>query len=247
MTAIYRTALVTGASSGIGRAVAVRLRRAGMQVLALGRSAEALQSLTAEHDVTPIVADVRQTGSIADLFARREIDVLVNNAGLLSTRAAFQDIAHLDIDEMIDVNLKAPLHLARLALPNMIAQRRGHLFFIGSIAGRWPHPNSAVYGASKAGVSLFCDSLRCDLLGTGVRVTEIAPGRVETQLYRTALGPQRAQAELYDGYRTMSPEDVADILEAALSMPAHVDVSRIEVLPTSQAVGGGRIVKDHGS
>src|SRR5262249_45732379 len=147
------------------------------------------------------------------------------------------------IDTMIATNFTAPLHLARLALPGMIERGFGHLFFIGSSAGRFPHPNSAVYGASKAGMSLFCDALRCDLLGSGVRVTEISPGRVQTKLYRTAIGLEGAQAELYDGYEAIAPEEIAGLVVTALEMPAHVDVSRLEVFPTSQAVGGSRMVK----
>jgi NADP-dependent 3-hydroxy acid dehydrogenase YdfG len=242
MIGAYRTALVTGASSGIGEAIASRLRAEGLSVIALGRDAAALEALAARAGVVPVAADVRDTARLAELFATNDIDVLVNNAGVLTSRAAFQEIDPADIDAMIDVNLKAPLHLARLALPGMIARRRGHLFFIGSSSGLAPHPNAAVYGASKAGVSLFCDALRCDLLGTGVRVSEIAPGRVETRLYRTALG-ERAKAELYDGYLSIRPEDIAELLVAALALPKQVDVSRIEVFPTAQAVGGGRIVK----
>ena len=144
---------------------------------------------------------------------------------------------------MIDVNFKAPLHLTRLALPAMIARGYGHIFFIGSSAGLVPQPNAGVYGASKAGVGHFSDCLRCDLLGTGVRVSEICPGRVETQLYRTAIGMEDAQAELYDGYEPIHPEDIAALVMAAINMPRNVDVSRIEVFPTSQAVGGSRMVK----
>lgn len=243
MTVPYQTALVTGASSGIGRAIAVELRRAGLTVLALGRSMDALTALQAECGAIPLALDIRDTDRLAEVFAEHPVDVLVNNAGVLSTRAAFQDIDPAEIDSMIDINLKAPLHLARLALPGMVARGRGHLFFIGSSAGRAPHPNAAVYGASKAGVSLFCDALRCDLLGTGVRVSEIAPGRVETQLYRTAMGLDVAQQELYDGYKSIRPEDIASLLLAALSLPEQVDVSRMEVFPTAQAVGGARMVK----
>ncbi|MGH8350969.1 MAG: SDR family NAD(P)-dependent oxidoreductase, partial [Pseudomonas sp.] len=108
------------------------------------------------------------------------------------------------------------------------------------------HPGAAVYGASKAGISLFCDALRCDLLGSGVRVTEIAPGRVQTQLYKAAMGMEAAGAELYDGYESIMPEDIATLLLAALSLPQQVDVSRVEVFPTAQAVGGARMVKTRG-
>ncbi len=196
--------------------------------------------------MTTLQADVRDYRSLAAALEGQAVDVLVNNAGILSTRAAFQDIDEAEIDNMLDINLKAPLHLARQVLPGMVGRGRGHLFFIGSSVGRAPHPGAAVYGASKAGVSLFCDALRCDLLGSGVRVTEIAPGRVQTQLYKAAMGMQAAGSELYDGYESIQPEDIAQLLLAALKMPRQVDVSRLEVFPTAQAVGGGRMVKTAG-
>ncbi|WEZ86612.1 SDR family NAD(P)-dependent oxidoreductase [Pseudomonas sp. NyZ480] len=222
------------------------LRDAGLEVIAVGRSREALAELAGESGVTTLEADVRDVGALKAALEGQAIDVLVNNAGILSTRASFQEIEETEIDNMLDINLKAPLYLARQVLPGMVERHAGHLFFIGSSAGRAPHPGAAVYGASKAGVSLFCDALRCDLLGTGVRVTEIAPGRVQTQLYRTAMGMQAAGSELYDGYESIQPQDIAELLLAALRMPAAVDVSRLEVFPTAQAVGGARMVKTLG-
>jgi NADP-dependent 3-hydroxy acid dehydrogenase YdfG len=239
----FHVILVTGATSGIGRAVAVRLRREGVRVLATGRDQAKLASLAAESGAEPFAIDMRDAAAFERVFAENAIDAVVNNAGILATRARFQEIDPADIDGMIDVNLKAPLHVARMALPPMIKRGRGHLVFVGSSAGRWPHPNSSVYGASKAGISLFCDALRSDLLGTGVRVTEIAPGRVETMLYREAIGPVAAHAELYDGYNSLCPEDIAELIVTVLAAPANVDVSRLEVFPTDQALAGARIVK----
>lgn len=237
------TALVTGATSGIGKAIVIALSEAGHRVVALGRNPDELDSLSALPGVTALQADVCDHASMAAIVEQYQPEILVNNAGILSTRAAFPEIDPVEIDRMLDINLKAPLHLARHALPAMVSRGKGHLFFIGSSAGRAAHPNAAVYGASKAGISLFCDALRCDLLGSGVRVTEIAPGRVQTQLYRTAISAETLQSELYDGYESIQPEDIAQLLLTALQMPAAVDVSRMEVFPTSQATGGGRMVK----
>ncbi|SOE84609.1 NADP-dependent 3-hydroxy acid dehydrogenase YdfG [Burkholderia sp. YR290] len=238
----YQTALVTGASSGIGRAIAQRLVNDGLEVYALGRDAKALDALASECDVTPIALDLQDTTPLRDLFARTEIDVVVNNAGLLPALAKFAESELADIDRMIDINLRAPLRLAHMALDGMIQRRRGHLFFVGSSAGRFPHPNTAVYGATKAGISMFCDSLRCDLLGTKVRVTEIAPGRVQTSLYRTALGAEGANEKLYDAYHSIQPENIAELIATAIALPEAVDVSRMEVFPTDQAAGGSQIV-----
>ncbi|KVK88111.1 short-chain dehydrogenase [Burkholderia cepacia] len=237
-----KVALVTGASSGIGRAIAHRLAKEGLKVYALGRDAAALDALAKECDATPIAVDLQDTSPLRELFDRVEIDVVVNNAGLLPAIAKFGECSPDDIDRMIDVNLRAPLRIAQMALDGMLKRRRGHLFFIGSSAGRFPHPNTAVYGATKAAISMFCDSLRCDLLGSKVRVTEIAPGRVQTSLYRTALGEVGANEKLYDAYRSIQPEHIAELISTAIALPDCVDVSRMEVFPTDQAAGGSQIV-----
>ncbi|SAK63100.1 short-chain dehydrogenase/reductase SDR [Caballeronia glebae] len=238
----YRNALVTGASSGIGRAIAKRLVEDGLHVYAVGRDAAALDELAAGGGVTPITLDLRDPTPLNGVFAGTEVDVVVNNAGLLPALKKFDACSTADIDSMIDINLGAPLRLAHMALEGMMQRKRGHLFFVGSSAGRFPHPNTAVYGATKAAVSMFCDSLRCDLLGSRVRVTEIAPGRVQTNLYRTALGEQLANEKLYAGYRSIQPEDIAELISTALRLPDSVDVSRLEVFPTDQAPGGSQIV-----
>ena len=168
--------------------------------------------------------------------------MLVNNAGVLA-RGPFQHADPDALDEMLAVNFATPLRLARLALPGMIARGRGHLVFIGSSAGHTPHPDLAAYGATKAAIAHFCDSLRGDLLGTGVRVTEIAPGRSRTKLYRDAVGLGRVEAELYDGVDPIEPEDVAALLLTVLASPPRLDVSRIELYPASQAIAGTRVLR----
>ncbi|WOS65431.1 SDR family oxidoreductase [Sinorhizobium fredii] len=243
MSDAYRTALVTGVTSGIGRATVLKLRAMGLTVLAVGRNEEALAALSKDCGALPVKADVRDTRAIAEQIGDREIDILVNNAGILSTRASFQEIDPGEIDAMIDINLKAPMHLTRLLLPGMVARKRGHLIYLGSSGGQAPFPSMGAYGPSKAGLSLFCDNLRCDLLGTSVRVSEIVPGRVQTDLYRTALGPDQARAALYDGYRSIQPEHIASLIGTVIDLPAFVDVARIEVFPTDQATGGGSMVK----
>ncbi|MGV2020287.1 SDR family oxidoreductase [Agrobacterium sp. 22-223-1] len=240
---VYRNAVVTGATSGIGKAAVLELARRGLTVYAIGRNREQLDELSSEKGVIAVQADVRETERIADAVKGVEIDVLVNNAGILSTRATFHEIDPAEIDAMIDVNLKAPMHLTRALLPGMVERRRGHLVYIGSSGGQAPYPNMGAYGPSKAGLSLFCDNLRCDLLGTSVRVTEVVPGRVQTDLYRTAMAGNSARTLLYDGYRPVQPEHVSSIIVNAIELPVFVDVARIEVFPTDQATGGGTMVK----
>jgi NADP-dependent 3-hydroxy acid dehydrogenase YdfG len=239
----YRTAVVTGATSGIGRATVLKLRELGLTVYAVGRNEDKLQELLALSGAKPIKADVRNTGEIFDRLSGVEVDILVNNAGILSTRASFHEIEPAEIDAMIDINLKAPMHLTRACLPGMVERKRGHLIYIGSSGGHAPYPSMGAYGPSKAGLSLFCDNLRCDLLGTSVRVSEVVPGRVQTELYRTAIAGNQARELLYDGYRPIQPENIATIIANVITLPTFVDVSRIEVFPTDQATGGGTMIK----
>ena len=243
MSDSYRVALVTGATSGIGRAIVPALRQRGLTVYAVGRNAGQLAELSAETGALPIEADVRDVARITQALEGVEVDILVNNAGILSTRAAFQDIDPAEIDAMIDINLKAPMHLTRAFLPGMVARKRGHLIYLGSSGGQAPYPNMGAYGPSKAGLSLFCDNLRCDLLGSSVRVSEIVPGRVQTALYRRSIADGQANALLYDGYRAIQPENIARIVSDVIDLPVFVDVARIEVFPTDQATGGGTMVK----
>lgn len=238
----YETALVTGASSGIGGAIAIALKATLPTVYGLGRNAKALAETLDGQGIEPLVGDITDLAALQALLCDRPVDILVNNAGILTSRAAFVDLAAEDIDRMIDVNLRATLQITRLCLRGMIERGAGHLLFIGSSAGRYPHPSASVYGASKAGISLFCDALRAELLGTRIRVTEIVPGRVRTRLYREAIGATAGQ-ELYDGYEPLEPDNIASAVRYAVDAPPNVDVSRIEIFPVAQAVGGARMVK----
>jgi NADP-dependent 3-hydroxy acid dehydrogenase YdfG len=240
--ALRRTALVTGASSGIGRAIAVRLAADGYAVLALARNGESLARLADETGAEPIVADLSDPATLDCALQGRKVDVLVNNAGLLSTKGPFQEIPPEAIATHITTNVTGPLHLTRLVLPGMVERRRGHVVFITSIAARAPQPDLALYAATKACLAHFSDSLRCDLLGTGVRVTDVAPGRVQTELYRDALDEADRRA-LYEGFRNLTPEDVAGTIASILALPDHVDVSRVDINPTEQAAGGSRMVR----
>jgi NADP-dependent 3-hydroxy acid dehydrogenase YdfG len=239
----HATALVTGATSGIGAAVARALADEGLKVCALGRNQQALSDLGRLANIEPLACDVADTAALEVALAGRAFDVLVNNAGVVSSRGSFAELSRDDIDAMLDVNVRAVMHVTRLCLPSMLEGNAGHIFFIGSSSGIYPFPGATVYGASKAAIHLFSDALRCELVGARVRITELAPGRVETRLYRDAIGIERAQRELYDDYEVLAPGDIAALLVAALKMPAHVDVSRMEVFPTLQAVGGGQLVK----
>jgi 3-hydroxy acid dehydrogenase / malonic semialdehyde reductase len=238
----YKTAVVTGASGGIGRAIVAELVQLGMHVHALALPDAALDHLESIDGVTVHGVDVRDTASLTTVIAGLDVDVLVNNAGVIGDLQPAQSSNTAVADAIIDINLRAAVHSTMAVLPGMVRRNRGHVVFTGSIAGTRPTANSAIYSATKAALNAFADGLRMDLLGRSVRVTVLAPGRVETNLYDDALGGHDvAVTRLYSGAKAIQPADVAAVVSMALTMPAHVDVTRVEVVPTGQVFGGSTI------
>lgn len=239
---IYRTALVTGASKGIGAAIATALIAEGLTVYGVARDAKALAALGERLGARfkPVACDVRDYTAIAQALDGVEIDVLVNNAGGLgSVRPLFEQTAE-ETAEVIELNLAVPLQLMRIFLPCMIARKRGHMFNLTSTAASAVFTGTATYGAAKAGLSQAGRVLRYDLAGTGVRLTEIAPGRVETEFYLKAFDGDRdgLKERMYTRQRPLGPADIAAVLVSALKLPDHVDVAEMIVSPTEQAAGG---------
>ena len=245
----YRTALVTGASRGIGAAIVRRLRGLGLSVHALARNAVQLAALATETGCIPLVADVRATDAVLAGLADFEIDVLVNNAGAVPTVAPMHRQSAGEIDAALDLNLRAPLQLMRALLPGMVARGRGHVVNIGSTAGAAVLAGTGPYAAAKAGLSMAGRVARYDLAGSNVRITEIAPGRVETQVYLQAFGGEAARLHetMYARHRALQPEDVADAVALALTLPERADVSVLELSPTDQALGGYVYAKPQGA
>ena len=241
MTA-YSTAVVTGASGGIGRAIATELVRLGMHVHALALADAALDALRGIDGVTVHGVDVRDAAMLSAIISDLDADVLVNNAGIIGDLQPAQLSSTAVADALIDINLRAAAHATLSLLPGMVRRNRGHIVFTGSIAGTRPTANSALYSATKAALNAFADGLRLDLHGTAVRVTVLAPGRVETNLYDEAMGGHDAAVDrLYSGATAIQPGDIAALVGMALTMPAHVDVTRVEVVPTGQVFGGSTI------
>lgn len=238
------TALVTGASRGIGEGVVRALRARDVEVHALALEDDDLRRVAEETGSIAHGIDVRDTAALEAALADVPFDIVVNNAGVLPQLASFSATTSSAIDLLVDVNLRSALQVTRIVLPGMIERDRGHLFFLGSIAGRHPTPNTAVYGATKAALHAFAEGLRCDLLGAAVRVTVLMPGRVETRLYDEIFdGHEGATAALYEDFEAVQPADVAAVICAALDMPSRVDLTAIEVLPTKQVFGGSSIAK----
>jgi 3-hydroxy acid dehydrogenase / malonic semialdehyde reductase len=226
------TAFITGATSGIGRAMTVALSEAGYEVYAVGRNETALQELRAARPaITPIAVDVTDREALEAVVADMRIDVLINNAGMMPPLGNFADMKIPDIDATLEVNLSAAVMLTRLVVPQMRDRGSGHILFTGSVAAHAAFANIAVYSATKAAIAGFAAALRADLSPFGIRVTEIVAGRVETPLYKDILDA-KARAAMYAGGVAVQPEDVAQMVVALLALPARADVSRIDIVPT---------------
>ena len=239
-----RVALVTGATSGFGAALARRVARAGGRVIATGRRLERLAALAAECPAGSVLVrgmDVRSAGSIAAAldglpadFAG--IDVLFNNAGLAAGLDKAQTAKIADWDDMIATNVSGLVHVTHAVLPGMVARGRGQVINVSSVAASYPYPGGSVYGGTKAFVRQFSLNLRADLLGTPVRVTSIEPGMCDTGFSAVRFGgDQKAADAVYAGMTPLSADDVVDAVEAVMRLPAHVNVNTLELMPVQQA------------
>lgn len=250
-----KVAFITGATSGFGRATARRFAQAGWALVLSGRRLERLQALQAE--LSPLAAvhiaelDVRDAVAVQRVVAElpeafREVYCLVNNAGLALAPQGAPKVALEDWHTMIDTNITGLVNVTHSLLPTLIQSGQGaSIVNLSSIASQWPYPGSHVYGASKAFVQQFSLNLRCDLQGTGVRVTDIAPGMAETEftLVRTK-GDQSASDSLYKGTTPLSAEDIAEQIFYVASLPAHININRLEVMPTRQAWSAFAVDRD---
>ena len=244
--------LITGASAGFGKALAERLVANGHRVVGCARRLDKLNALaeTLGEAFLPVVMDVSDTASIPQIIADlpddfKQIDVLVNNAGLaLGTEPAYK--ASLDDwMRMTDTNIKGLMALTHAVLPAMVERDSGYVINVGSIAGSWPYFGGNVYGATKAFVKQFSLNLRADLIGTQVRVTNLEPGNVAGTEFSNVRyhGDDDKAAKVYDGFKTMTGEDIGDILLWLIESPAHINVNRLEVMPVAQTYNGLTIAK----
>jgi serine 3-dehydrogenase len=246
-----RTAFVTGATAGIGAATVRALVASGWRCVATGRRAERLDALVRElgaDKVHPAVFDVRDTQALDAALAAlpedfRAIDLLENNAGLAQGLANAQDADLANWQTMIDTNVTAMVTITRLLLPGLIA-RKGAIIAIGSVAGSYIYPGGNVYAGSKAFANHFTLALRADLHGTGVRVTSIEPGMVETEFTLVRTGSQEASDTLYAGVHPMTAEDIAMTIRWIAELPPHLNVNRIELMPVNQDFAGFRVARE---
>ena len=237
---------ITGATSGFGQAAAHVFARAGWALVLSGRRLARLQALQNELasrvPVHVIELDVRDSAAVASAVAAlplefADVTTLINNAGLALSPQPAQKVDLVDWHTMIDTNVTGLVNVTHALLPTLVRHGAGaSIINIGSIAGQWPYPGSHVYGASKAFVKQFSYNLRCDLLGTGVRVTDLAPGIAETEftLVRTK-GDQAASDALYRGTTPLSTLDIAEQMFYIATLPDHMNINRVEVMPVRQA------------
>ncbi|HEY0207717.1 bifunctional NADP-dependent 3-hydroxy acid dehydrogenase/3-hydroxypropionate dehydrogenase YdfG [Acerihabitans sp.] len=244
---------ITGATAGFGETIARRFLKQGHQVIATGRRQERLDQLKAElgDNLYPLRLDVRDRDGITRAIDSlppewRQVDVLVNNAGL----ALGMEPAHKanldDWETMIDTNNKGLVYMTRALLPGMVERRRGHVVNLGSTAGRWPYAGGNVYGATKAFTRQFSLNLRTDLVGTKVRVTDIEPGLVGGTEFSAVRfkGDDNKVENTYKNADPLMPEDIAEAIYWVTTLPAHVNINVLEMMPVNQSFGGLSVHRD---
>ena len=240
-----RIALITGATSGIGKATAEAFANAGIDLILCGRRSEVLDELklyfSEKVAVTTLIFDVRNQVDVANAIESlseewKNIDILVNNAGNAHGLEPIQDGNIADWDAMIDGNVKGLLYVSKAVMPIMVAREKGHIINISSVAGKYTYPNGAVYCASKSAVEAISEGMRHDLTKYGVKITNIAPGAVETDfsLVRFKGDTERAK-KVYEGFDPIQPEDVADTILYAINTPDRVTIADIVLYAKAQA------------
>src|SRR5690606_35323898 len=245
-----KTVLITGASSGFGEAAARRFAQDGCRLILAARRRDKLDALADSLNGPGLVdgssihsaaLDVTSPQSVDAFFnalpaAFRDVDVLVNSAGLALGLEPAHEVDFADWQTMIDTNITGLLRVTRAVLPAMVRRNSGHIINIGSTAGNWPYAGGTVYGGSKAFVQQFSRSLRADLRGKRIRVTNIEPGLAETNFSNVrSKGNQEQANKVYEGTRPLSAEDVAEIIHWVNAVPEHVNINTLEVMPTCQS------------
>ena len=244
---MHKTILITGATSGFGKATAIRFAEEGHRLILTGRRSERLLSLseslreTYQARVLPLCFDIREEKATQDAIASlegswKEVDVLVNNAGLASGLDKIQDGHSRDWDQMIDTNVKGLLYISKAIIPVMISRKQGHIINIGSTAGKEVYEKGSVYCASKHAVDAITKGMRIDLLEHGIKVTQIAPGAAETEFSLVRFhGDAEKAKKVYEGYQPMTAEDIASLIHYVTTLPPHLCINDLVVTSLAQA------------
>ena len=245
-----KTILITGATAGFGEAAALRFASGGWRVIGTGRRGDRLRALQEKigDAFLPLEIDMRDIQAIEDLARLappwNEIDLLLNNAGLAPPTDPLQETEWERIDTVIETNITGLVALTRLLLPKLV-DRKGQIVNLSSVAATYPYKGGAVYAGTKAFVRQFSLDLRCDLAGTGVRVTSIEPGMAETEFTLVRTGGDRAASDkLYAGMNPMTSQDLADMFWWLANLPPHLNINTIELMPVSQSFAGFTISRE---
>jgi 3-hydroxy acid dehydrogenase/malonic semialdehyde reductase len=240
-----KTALITGATSGIGQATARLFAKEGVRLVLCGRRQERLDAMVSElsklTDVHALNFDVRDRKLVMDAIGNlpasfSEIDILINNAGNAHGLASFQEGSLDDWDAMVDINVKGLLYVSKAIIPKMVERKTGHIINIGSTAGKEVYPNGSVYCASKHAVDAINKGMRLDLNGKGIRVGAVNPGLVETEFSEVRFkGDTERAGKVYQNFTPLRPEDIADIIWFAVTRPPHVNIADLTVMCLDQA------------
>lgn len=242
-----KIALITGATSGIGKATAERLAKEGYDIIITGRRQNRLDELQTQLqtqygvDVWALCFDIRHYSEVSENLGAlperwKNVDVLVNNAGLAAGLSPIQSGNIEDWEQMIDTNIKGLLYVTRTIAPLMVERKKGHIINIGSIAGKEVYPNGNVYCATKHAVDALSKAMRLDMVNYGVKVTQVCPGAVETEFSLVRFKGDKDKAEgVYKGFASLIAEDIADAICYAVTAPDHVDVQDVLVMPKAQA------------
>jgi len=243
----HKVVFISGATAGIGEACAIKFASHEYDIIITGRRKERLIALKNKLEkefrieVFTLHFDIRHQKDVENAIAQlpakfREIDVLINNAGLAAGINPIDKGILDDWETMIDTNIKGVLYLSREIIPLMKTRKKGHIINIGSIAGKMTYPNSNVYCASKSAVQALTEGMRIDLLAYGIKVTQIAPGAVETEFSMVRLKTDKETAhQVYKGYQPLSARDIADVVYYTTTLPPHANINDLLIMPTAQA------------
>ncbi len=237
----YKTALITGAASGIGYSILKKLSNYKFKIYALDKNKIKLKKVCNETGAYPINLDIANTDALYSKLSKLNIDILVSNAGIANGIEGLLKSSKNDILKSTKVNYESILHIIKILVPKMVKKRNGHIFLIGSIAGLYP-TDSAIYSSQKTAIHKIAQSLRIELSGSRVKLTEISPGRTKTSFGNNVFSTSKMKKNFMSGFQVLDPDDISNALLFALNTKWKTNVSLIEILPTEQSPGGIPII-----
>ena len=237
----YKTALITGAASGIGYSILKKLSNYKFKIYALDKNKIKLKKICNETGAYPINLDIANTDALYSKLSKLNIDILVSNAGIANGIEGLLKASKNDILKSTKVNYESILHIIKILVPKMVKKRNGHIFLIGSIAGLYP-TDSAIYSSQKTAIHKIAQSLRIELSGSRVKLTEISPGRTKTSFGNNVFSTSKMKKKFMSGFQVLDPDDISNALWFALNTKWKTNVSLIEISPTEQSPGGIPII-----